>query len=60
MAVGTTTLTYPSEVFTVNGMTLSSSITKNYFWNFVGLTIFLFGIGGLLSYIEIRRKGMRA
>jgi len=58
LAAGTTTWTYPREVFSVNGMNLvANNTTPNYFFNFVGLAIFLFGIGSLLSYAEMRRSG---
>ena len=61
MAAGTTVVTYQHEVFTVNGMTLGTpQRTANYFWNFVGLGIFLFGIGSLLSHFELSRKGVKA
>ncbi|BDB99493.1 hypothetical protein [Saccharolobus caldissimus] len=60
MGVGTTTVTYQHEVFTVNGMTLGTpQITVNYFWNFVGLAIFLFGIGAILSHFELSKKGVK-
>lgn len=59
MAVGTRTVTYPHEVFTVNGMTLGApATTPNYFVNFVGLAIFLFGVGALASHFELSRKGV--
>lgn len=61
LAAGTTTWTYPREVFSVNGMNLvSNNTTPNYFFNFVGLAIFLFGIGSLLSFAEMRRRGGKA
>ena len=60
IGVGTTTVTYQHEVFTVNGMTLGTpETTPNYFWNFVGLAIFLFGIGSLISHFELSRKGVK-
>lgn len=61
MAVGTTTVTYQHEVFTVNGMTLGSpETTPNYFWNFLGLAIFLFGLGSLTAHFELNRKGVKS
>lgn len=56
LIVGTTTVTFPREVFDVNGMTLSSGTTANYFINLFGLAILLFGIGSLLSHAEVRRR----
>ncbi|QGA69228.1 hypothetical protein [Sulfolobus sp. E11-6] len=57
IAAGTTTVTYPSEVYDINGMTLAGYFnTPNYFWNFLGLAILLFGAGSLMSYAELRRK----
>ncbi|MCI2415340.1 MAG: hypothetical protein MPF33_08905 [Candidatus Aramenus sp.] len=58
MAVGTRTITYQHEVFTVNGMTLGApATTPNYFVNFVGLAIFLFGLGGIIVHMEMIRLG---
>ncbi|EZQ10564.1 MULTISPECIES: hypothetical protein [Acidianus] len=55
---GTRTITYHQEIFTVNGMNLASpQTTPNYFINFIGLAIFLFGIGGLVSHFELAKRG---
>ncbi|QKR00109.1 hypothetical protein GWK48_06730 [Metallosphaera tengchongensis] len=60
LAVGTTTWTYPREVFAVNGMNLvTGSTTPNYFFNFIGLAILLFGVGSLLSHVELGRRSKR-
>lgn len=46
MAVGTITVTYPKEVFSINGMhEVTGNKVSNYFVNFFGFAIFLFGIG---------------
>ncbi len=59
MALGTTKYIYPREQFSINGMyEITGNTTSNYFFNFLGLAIFLFGIGGLLSYFEINKKGL--
>ncbi|WP_287690201.1 hypothetical protein [Metallosphaera javensis (ex Sakai et al. 2022)] len=59
LVAGTTTVTYPSEYFDVNGMNLTTGTTANYFINFFGLAIFLFGIGSLLSHAELRRRSRK-
>ena len=59
LVAGTRVITYSHEVFTVNGMTLGSPAqTPNYFVNFVGLAVFLFGLGSLISHFELKRKGV--
>jgi uncharacterized membrane protein len=60
MALGTTKYVYPREQFSgVNGMyEVTGNTTPNYFLNLLGLAIFLFGIGGLLSYFELNKKGI--
>lgn len=55
---GTTTFVYPREQFDVNGMIeITGNTTPNYFVNFVGLAILLFGIGGIISLVELQRIG---
>lgn len=58
MVAGTQTITYPKEVFTVNGMTEEFGTTQNYFWNFMGFAILLFGLGSIVSHIELSRRDM--
>jgi hypothetical protein len=60
LVAGTTTYTYPREQFSgVNGMYLIPDNTvPNYFYNFLGLAIFLFGLGGIISHLELERKGV--
>jgi len=61
MIFGTTKYIYPREQFSINGMyEISGNTTPNYFINLFGLAIFLFGIGGLLSYFEINKKGVKS
>ncbi|WP_240938891.1 hypothetical protein [Metallosphaera hakonensis] len=53
-------MSYPEEVFDVNGMNLvTGNTTPNYFINFFGLAILLFGVGSLLSHAEIRRRSRK-
>jgi len=60
MIAGTITVTYPREVFSVNGMhEVTGNKISNYFINFFGFAIFLFGVGGLLANYELKRGGMR-
>lgn len=60
LVAGTQTITYQHEVFTVNGMNLGSAAsTPNYFINFLGLAILLFGVGSLLAQVELNRKGVK-
>ncbi|BBG23068.1 hypothetical protein IC006_0352 [Sulfuracidifex tepidarius] len=55
---GTTTYIYPREQFDVNGMIeITGNSTPNYFVNFIGLAILLFGVGGLISVVELQRIG---
>ncbi|ARM75562.1 hypothetical protein [Acidianus manzaensis] len=55
MIAGTRTVTFAEEHFAINGMYETEGSTTNYFWNFFGLAIFLFGIGGFLSYFELNK-----
>ncbi|AWR99164.1 hypothetical protein DFR87_05000 [Metallosphaera hakonensis JCM 8857 = DSM 7519] len=60
LVAGTRTVSYPEEVFDVNGMNLvTGNTTPNYFINFFGLAILLFGVGSLLSHAEIRRRSRK-
>ncbi len=59
LVAGTRIITYPVEYFDVNGMNLTTGTTANYFINFFGLAIFLFGIGSLLSHAELRRRSRK-
>ncbi|WP_240931346.1 hypothetical protein [Acidianus sulfidivorans] len=55
MAAGATKVVFPEEHFAVNGMYETTGSITNYFWNFFGLAIFLFGIGGFISYFELKK-----
>jgi len=58
---GKTTFVYPREQFDVNGMIeITGNSTPNYFINFFGLAILLFGAGGLISLVELQRMGNKS
>ncbi|BBD72216.1 hypothetical protein HS1genome_0605 [Sulfodiicoccus acidiphilus] len=60
MGLGTTKYVFPREVFSgVNGMyEVPYNVVDNYFVNFVGLAVLLFGVGALLSYVEMKKRGV--
>jgi len=61
MGLGTIRYVFPREVFSgVNGMyEVPYNVVNNYFVNFLGLAVLLFGVGALLSFVEMRRKEVK-
>jgi len=61
MGLGIIRYVFPREVFSgVNGMyEVPYNVVNNYFVNFLGLAVLLFGVGALLSFVEMRRKEVK-